>query len=59
MSSDLMNLEEVSELLGVSKHTIYSWVFEKRIPYIKVGRLLRFSRRETDAWLKVNSIKAF
>lgn len=59
MDKNLLNLADVSAMLGVSKHTIYSWVFEKRIPYIKVGRLLRFSRYEIDAWLKDNSIKAF
>jgi excisionase family DNA binding protein len=39
-------------MLSVNKRTIYDWVYEKRIPYYKIGGILRFSSDEIDNWLK-------
>lgn len=59
MENGLMNPTDLSEMLGVSKWTIYSWVYEKRIPYMKAGRLLRFSKHQIEGWLKDHSVKAY
>lgn len=50
-SLNLFGVSELARELGVSRHTIYSWVAQRRIPYLKVGRLLRFERRAIAAWL--------
>lgn len=46
----LMNLKDAAEYLGVSQLTIYGWTSKKKIPFRKVGRLLRFDRNELEAW---------
>ncbi len=46
----LLTTKEAAALLAVSVRTIYAWVAERRIPYRKAGRLLRFDRDELLAW---------
>ena len=42
----LINISELSQLLGISKGTLYNWVYLRRIPFIKAGRSLRFDPDE-------------
>jgi len=44
--------QELSEYLGLTKGTLYVWVCQKRLPYLKVGKLLRFDLKEIELWLK-------
>lgn len=55
VQDDLLTIEGLAQRLLVSKNTIYSWVSRKRIPYIKLGRLIRFSWKEIQAWMEKNS----
>lgn len=48
----LLDTKDASEFLGISKNTLYEWVIQKKIPYIKVGRLLKFKKEDLDAWLR-------
>lgn len=48
----LLNTEEASEFLGISRNTLYEWVLQRKIPFIKVGRLLKFKQKDLDKWLK-------
>lgn len=50
-SNPLININEVSQFLGISINTVYSWVNQRRIPYVKIGRLLKFDRRDIEAWI--------
>ena len=47
----LMGIEEAAEYLGVKKSTLYRWKFERKIPCLKVGHLLKFRRDQLDRWL--------
>jgi excisionase family DNA binding protein len=49
---ELLSTEETAEFLGISKNTLYEWIVQKRIPHIKVGRLVKFKRDDLDEWLK-------
>ena len=48
MSERLLDAAEVAARLNVKKSTVYSWVFKRVVPYVKLpgGRALRF--READ-----------
>jgi len=50
--SEWLSLKEVSELLRISKETLYKLVYKKKIPCIKIGRQYRFSKNIIDLWLK-------
>ena len=54
----LLDISEVSDIIGVQINTLYSWIHQKRIPYIKIGRLVKFKPSDIDAWLKEKSIHA-
>jgi excisionase family DNA binding protein len=47
----LMDLPAVAERLGVGERHIRRLVYERRIPYIKWGHLLRFDPDEIDNWI--------
>ena len=55
--NQLLNVDQVSETLGISKNTLYFYTQNKQIPFIKVGRHLRFKRRSLDKWLRERSTK--
>lgn len=42
LSNKLLTPTDVSALLSVSLHTVYYWVERNEIPFIRVGRHLRF-----------------
>ena len=48
----MLSIEETADFLGISKNTLYEWIVQKRIPHLKVGRLVKFRREELDEWLK-------
>lgn len=48
----LLNPKETSEFLGIQKNTLYEWVLQKKIPHVKVGRLLRFRKADLISWLE-------
>jgi excisionase family DNA binding protein len=46
----LLTVAEAAQLLSVKPRTIYAWVAERRIPFHKAGRLLRFDQARLLAW---------
>ena len=49
--NEFLTVTDVVDLTGLSKHTIYQYTKHQRIPYFKVGNLLRFRRDEINAWM--------
>ena len=49
---DLIDVSAAAERLGVSVRYVRRLVAERRIPYFKLGHLLRFDVEEVDAWLE-------
>jgi len=47
-----MDIRELSEYLKIKTSTLYAWVSQKRIPYIKIGGLIRFRKEEIDPWVE-------
>lgn len=48
----LLTLREVCEVLRIRPSTLYAWVARGKIPYVKVGSLLRFRRSDILARLE-------
>ena len=61
-SKSHVTIEEVSELTGYKKATIYKLTHERKIPFHKPahgGRRIFFQREEIVQWLQSNSIKTY
>ena len=56
MEKRYLGIKELSEYIGIPKGTLYVWVCQKRIPYAKIGGLLRFDLREINTWIKARSV---
>jgi excisionase family DNA binding protein len=50
-SRNLTDIAGVAERLGVTQRHVRRLVFERRIPFIKWGHLIRFDPDEIDRWL--------
>ncbi len=46
-----LDVEGLAQRLNVTEHWVRRAVREKRVPYYKVGRLLRFDAEEIERWL--------
>lgn len=58
MDQDLMDIPGVAKRLATSERHIRRLVFERRIPYRKVGGLLRFDPRDINEWLDTSRVEA-
>ena len=56
MTRRLLTIREVAEYTGLSAHTLYTMVSQRRIPYVKVGRLTKFDVGLLDAWIKQHTV---
>lgn len=52
-----MGIIELAEYLGITTGTLYGWVCKRRLPYLKVGRLVKFDLHEIEVWLKERRVK--
>jgi excisionase family DNA binding protein len=56
MSSNLIDMPTVADRLGVNVRHVRRLVDERRIPFTKVGRLVRFDPVKLAKWIEENSI---
>ena len=54
----LVSIEEIADHLGVSVRHVRRLVFERRIPYVKWGHLIRFDIDEVVAWVTSSRVAA-
>ena len=50
----LMTAKQVSELIEVRPSTVYQWVHLGLIPYVKIGKSVRFKKDELFRWIDKN-----
>jgi len=48
---NLLNIDELSAKLGISRWTAYRYVTDQKIPVIRLGRHLRFHWPTVERWL--------
>ena len=47
-----LKIKELSKLIRIPVSTIQKWRREKGLPFIKIGRALRFNREEVVKWFQ-------
>lgn len=58
IQKNVLNLDEVCKLTGLSKSHIYKLTCYSRIPFYKQAKHLFFDRLEVENWLKANRFKS-
>ncbi|MEO0140904.1 MAG: helix-turn-helix domain-containing protein [candidate division WOR-3 bacterium] len=51
-SCELLTAEQVAEITGESKKTVWKRVARGELPHLKIGRLDRFGLEEINTWLE-------
>jgi excisionase family DNA binding protein len=51
----LIDINELSRRLNIAKGTLYTWVYLRRIPFVKLGRALRFDPNEIERIVRLSS----
>ena len=55
--SNLIPKPEAAQRLGISKFTLNTWVSQKRIPYIKLGRRVLFDETALSAFIEKHKVE--
>ena len=58
MEKRYLSPKELSEYTGFSVYTIYLWIRERKISFIKKSRRILFDKEEIDKWLHRDKIKS-
>ena len=56
MTRRLLTIIDVADYTGLSIHTLYAMVSQRRIPFVKMGRLTKFDLRLLDQWIAKNTV---
>ena len=52
----LVDIHEVAAYTGLAVQTLYAMVSQRRIPFVKMGRLTKFDLVKIDSWIEKNSV---
>jgi excisionase family DNA binding protein len=50
----LLTIDQLAEQLGITTRHVRRLVAERRVPYLKVGGLVRFDPAEIRSWIDAN-----
>jgi excisionase family DNA binding protein len=53
--TNLIDINELARRLSIAKGTLYNWVYLRRIPFVKLGRALRFNPEEIERIVRSSS----
>ena len=53
--TNLIDINELARRLSIPKGTLYNWVYLRRIPFVKLGRALRFNQEEIERIVRSSS----
>ena len=59
MEKRFLGIKELSAYLGITTGTVYVWVCHRKIPYIKVGRLVKFDLYKIEKWLEERCVEVY
>ncbi len=56
--SELLNLKEGARELKLSIHTLRAWTYQKRIPFVRLGRRVLLRREDLEEFVNRNVVEA-
>lgn len=56
--AELLNLKEGARELKLSIHTLRAWIYQKRIPFVRLGRKVLLRREDLEEFVSKNVVEA-
>ena len=53
----LFSVEEAATYLKIAVWTLRHWVSQRKIPFVRLGRLVRFRQADLDAFISKNIVR--
>jgi|TARA_B100000315_G_C14575227_1_gene587597 excisionase family DNA binding protein len=53
----LISVNQLSDVLGLKKITIYEWVRDNKIPFIKLGKRVLFHPSDIEEFIEANRVE--
>jgi excisionase family DNA binding protein len=53
----LVDIAEATRILAVSVSTLYGWVWQRRIAFVKMGRAVRFEQSVLKEFIRQNRVQ--
>jgi len=50
----LWNKQDAADYLGIAVNTLNHWICDRKIPYVKIGSLVRFRKTDLDRFIVRN-----
>ena len=54
----LLCIDELAGNLKVTEQTIRKWIFKRQIPFVKIGKVIRFRPSRIDTWIDSGAMAA-
>jgi len=54
MTRELLDVAGAADALFTSERHVRRLIYERKIPYLKVGGLVRFTREDLNSWMDSN-----
>jgi excisionase family DNA binding protein len=56
--ADLIDIAELERRTAIKQATLRKYVVQRKIPFVKIGRLVRFDLPEIEAWIAERKVPA-
>ena len=53
---NLISFHDMSKILNIKKGTLYNWVSQRKLPYIKLGKQVLFNKYDIDEWIETKKV---
>jgi excisionase family DNA binding protein len=54
----LLCIDELAGILKVTEQSIRKWIFKRQIPFVKIGKVIRFRPSRIDTWIDSGAMAA-
>jgi excisionase family DNA binding protein len=58
MNNELLTVSEAAALLRLKPSTIRAWTCQRKIPFVKIGRLVRIRRSDAEAFIQASRVES-
>jgi excisionase family DNA binding protein len=56
--AELVDLRQSAKEMQISIHTLRAWIYQKRLPYVHLGRRVLLRREDIEAFINKNLVEA-